>query len=92
MAENYKQVVDHITGGVDQSVIQRMSDGAFIQAGGRDWKAFQEWESDGGKVLSADELPAAPPSLEEKVDALLKGGQALVDIKAELAIAEEVKQ
>lgn len=30
----------------------------------------------------------APPTIEEKVDALLKGGQVLEDLKAEVAAAE----
>lgn len=88
MTENYKQVVDHMTGGVDESIIQRLSDGAFLQAGGRDWVAFEAWKLKGNTPAPADTLPKAPISLEDKVNALLKGGQELADLKAELATAE----
>lgn len=62
MAENYKQVRDYATGGIDETVIQRLSDGAFLQASGRDWAAFETWKAEGNTPVAVDEPPAPPPA------------------------------
>lgn len=71
-----------------KTVVQRELDNGMSEScivGREDVKA---WVIAGGVIVEPDEQAPIEPTLDEKVDALLKGGKTLDDIKAKIAVAE----
>lgn len=52
----YKKIKDGVSDKINENIIVRTSDGAFIpkDSDNRDWQEYQKWLADGNKPLPAD--------------------------------------